>query len=90
MQNAKLVWVDPTSVITGIEVSMRVSGAPSFTVVNTVAKGIQTLTVPDLVDGTYDFRVVAVNGSKRSAGAVVTGKVETPPGDVTGLVVTFI
>lgn len=33
---------------------MRIAGAPNFTVLSTIAKGVQKLEVPDLVDGTYE------------------------------------
>lgn len=89
MQNAKLTWTDPTGPLTGIEIAMRVTGAPSFTILNTVAKGVQTFTQVDLADGSYDFRAVALNGSKRSAGVIISGSVVSPPGDVSGFAVTF-
>lgn len=89
MQKAILTWKDPSGPMTGVEISMRVSGAPNFTVLNEVAKGVQTLEVPDLVDGTYEFRAVVLNGSKRSQGRTVTGKVESEPGDVSALSVAF-
>ena len=89
MQNANLTWTDPAGPLTGVEIAMRVTGAPSFTVLNTVAKGVQKFTQVDLVDGSYDFRAVALNGAKRSAGVIVTGSVVSTPGDVSTLAVNF-
>lgn len=90
-QTAKITWVDPTTKFTGVEVAMRVSGATDFTVLATIAPGVQTDTVPDLADGTYDFRVTAMNGSLRAPGVVVSGTVSTEvaPDNVTGVTVTF-
>lgn len=68
---------------------MRIAGAPNFTVLSTIAKGVQKLEVPDLVDGTYEVRAVVVNGSKRSKGVVKSGKVESVPGDVSEFSVAF-
>lgn len=89
MQNATLSWVDPSGPMTGVEIAMRVAGAPSFTPIATAPNGAQTLLVPDLVDGTYEFRAVVLNGSKRSAGRTVSGSVESVPGDVSSLAVSF-
>jgi hypothetical protein len=89
MQKAILTWKDPSGPMTGVEISMRVSGAPNFTALSTVAKGVQKLEVPDLVDGTYEFRAVVVNGSKRSKGVTISGKVESVPGDVSDFAVAF-
>ena len=91
-KTATLTWTDPPAPLTGLEVAFHVAGAPSFTVLSTVAPGVQTATIPDLVDGDYTFRVVVLNKSARSAGVTVTGTVVTPdavPGDVSGLAVTF-
>jgi hypothetical protein len=89
MLNAKLTWKDPSGPLTGVEIAMRIAGAPEFTVLEVVEKGVQEHVVPDLVDGTYEFRATALNGSKRAAGRVVSGKVETVPGDVSNLAVDF-
>lgn len=91
MTNAVLTWKDPTSTITAIEIAMQVQGAPDFTVLNTVVPGVQTLSVPDLVDGVYTFRAVAVNGAKRSKGVTAMATVDTTvaPDDVTELAVTL-
>jgi hypothetical protein len=48
-----LNWTDPPAPLTGVEIAMRVQGAPDYSPLPVVAKGVQTLTVPDLVDGTY-------------------------------------
>lgn len=94
-QTATLKWIDPAAAITGIEIAVQLQGAPSFTVLTTVQPGVQTASVPDLADGTYTFRAVALNGSARATGVTVTGTAaEAPaapvaPGDVTGLSVTF-
>lgn len=92
MQTATLTWVDPAPPVTGLEVSMQVQGASAFTVLQTVAPGVQKATIPDLADGTYVFRVVALNNSARSAGVTTSGTAKTPdavPADVTSLAVTF-
>lgn len=89
MQNAILTWSDPSGPLTGVEIAVKVSGAPDFTPVSVVSPGVQTLTIPDLVDGDYEFRAVCINGSKRSSGRTVTGKVESAPGEVSGLAVAF-
>ena len=90
MKNAVLTWVDPTGPLTGVEVAMRVQNAPEFTVINTVAKGVQRLVVPDLVEGTYEFRAVALNGDKRSEDRTTSGTIEfATPGAVTDLAVSF-
>ena len=92
MQTATLKWTDPAGQLTGVEVSMRVVGAPDFTVLATIPPGVQTDQVPDLAAGDYEFRVVALNGTLRAAGVTVSGSVAAPPvapGDVTGLTVTF-
>lgn len=82
MLTATLTWVDPTTPISGVEIAMRVQGAPTFTVLETVAAGAQRAVVPDLVDGTYEFRAIAVNGSKRAGGVTRLATVETTPADV--------
>jgi len=85
--NAKLTWKDPTTPMTGVELAMRVVGAPGFTKIANVPKGTQTLDVPDLVDGAYEFRAVVENGVapniKRSPGIIVAATIVTTPGDVT-------
>ena len=91
-----LNWTDPPAPITGIEIAMRVQGAPDYTPLPVVAPGVHTLTVPDLVDGTYEFRAVSINGSKRSAGVFTSATVSTAtpadvvPGDVTGFTATVV
>lgn len=89
MQNATLSWSDPTGPMTGVELAIRIVGAPDFTVLDVVAKGVQTLVVPDLQDGSYEFRAVVVNGSKRSVAVFTSGAVESVPGAVSGLAVSF-
>lgn len=91
-QTATLSWTDPSAPLTAVEVAMHVQGATDFTVLQTLAPGVQKATIPDLADGDYTFRVVVINGKARSAGVAVTGTVSTPdqvPGDVTGLAVAF-
>lgn len=91
-QTANLTWTDPAAPLTAVEVAMHVQGATDFTVLDTVAPGVQKLSVPSLADGDYTFRVVVINGKARSAGVTVTGTVSTPdqvPGDVTGMAVAF-
>lgn len=89
-QTATITWKD-SSPITAVEIAMQVQGAPDFTVINSVAPGVQTLSVPDLVDGVYTFRAVAVNGNKRSKGVTTMATVDTTvaPDDVTELSVTL-
>jgi hypothetical protein len=93
-KTATLVWVDPTNKFTGVEVAVRVAGAPDFTVVANIAPGIQKDVIPDLTDGDYEFRVTALNGILRASGKTVTASVVTPPvdvapDDVSGLTVTL-
>lgn len=89
-KTAVLTWTDPTTKFTGVEVAMRVAGAADFTVLATIAPGVQTDTVPDLADGTYEFRVTALNGTLRAAGVTASATVVTDvaPADVTNLTVT--
>lgn len=90
-KTATLTWGDPSNKFTGIEVAMRVGGAPDFTALAVVGPGIGTHVIPDLVDGDYEFKVTALNGSLRSAGVVVSASVvtEVAPDDVSGLTVTL-
>lgn len=95
-QTATIKWTDPAAAIfggqafSGVEVAMQVEGAPSFTVIGTVAPGGQTDTIPDLADGDYSFRLTALFGTKRATGVVLTGEVASGPApDVTGASVTF-
>lgn len=93
MKSVKLTWTDPAAPLTGVELAMRVAGAPDFTVLSTVAPGVQTLDVPDLADGAYEFRAVALNLDKRSSGVTTTATVATPvatpsPSDVTNFTAT--
>lgn len=93
MQTATLVWTDPTqSALLSIEVAMKVAGAPDFTVLGSVAPGAQTDTIPDLADGAYSVRVVAVYKTGRSPGITADFTVATPVttfADATGLAVTL-
>jgi hypothetical protein len=93
-KTATIVYTDPTTKFTGVEVAMRVAGAPDFTIIANIAPGIQKDVIPDLVDGDYEFRLVALNGVLRSSEVLLTGTVSTPPVDVapdavTGASVTF-
>ena len=82
-KNVTLTWKDPP-VLTAVEIGMRVQGAPDYTALPLVAKGVQTLLVPDLGDGVYEFRAVALNGSKRGPEVAGTATVEPDtPGAVT-------
>ena len=91
-----LNWVDPSGPRTNIEIAMRVAGAPDYTPLPLVAPGVQTLVIPDLVDGTYEFRAVVINGTKRSPGVFASAAVSTAPpedvvpGDVTGFTATVV
>ena len=93
-QTATLTWVAPTLTYTGVEIAMRVSGAPTFTVLATIATGVLSHVIPALDDGSYDFQVTALNGTLRASGVIVSGAVVTPPvlvapDNVSGLTVTF-
>jgi hypothetical protein len=104
--NVQLVWKDPTvrdddtplaaEEIARLEVSMRVGGAPDFTLLTVVAAGVQTFTQTDLPPGDYEFKVVAVDRQvPPKSGAAVTVLVNIPvplgaPGAVTDLVATVI
>jgi hypothetical protein len=71
MTDVKLSWKDPVvradgtdlaaSELTGIELFMRVAGAPDFTKLTTVAAGVQTFTVVGLEPGDYEFQADAVD-----------------------------
>ena len=97
-KTASLAWTNPTLKYTGVEVAMRVAGAPSFTVLAVVSPGVTSHAIPALDDGDYEFQVTALNGALRApnppviAGSVVTpppAPVEVAPDNVTGLTVTF-
>lgn len=88
VQNANVTWKDPAN-LTGVEVSMRVVGAPSFTALSTVAKGVQALAIPNLDDGDYEVKCVVVNKTLKSAGVVKSFTVLSAPGEVTNLAVAL-
>jgi len=92
MTNIVLTWTDPTtrvdgsplaaSDIAGIELFMRVSGAPDFTKINTIAAGIQTFTVTDLPPGEYEFQADVVDKQtppKVSASVTANAAIVVPP-----------
>ena len=93
MTDIKLAWKDPTTredgsaidpvqELTGIEIFMRVSGAPDFTKLNTIAPGVQAFTVTDLPAGSYEFQAVAVDKQvppKLSAVATANATIVVPP-----------
>lgn len=88
-KKATLTWADPPAPFTAIELAIRVQGAPAFSVAGTVGPGVQSFPISGLADGDYDFRAVAVNGSARSSGQVVSASVVTaPPVDATPADVT--
>ena len=86
-----ITWVDPTTTFTGVEVSMRVVGAPDFTVLVVAPPGVQNVVVPDLADGEYEFRVTTLNGNRRpaSGGVIVPASLITLPDDVTNVQVSI-
>jgi hypothetical protein len=67
MAGIRITWTDPTTRVDGsplqaediggIEVSMKVSGAPDFTLVATVEAGVMQLDQTDLPAGGYSFQI---------------------------------
>lgn len=93
MQTATLAWTDPTqSALLSLEVAMKVAGAPDFQPLGSIAPGLQTDVIPDLADGSYSVRVVAVYKTGRSAGITADFTVATPVtsfADASGLTVSL-
>lgn len=104
--NVQLTWKDPTvreddtplaaEEIARIEVSLKVGGAPDFTLLTTVAAGVQTFMQTDLPPGDYEFSFVAVDRQvppKSSTPTVFAVNIPTPlaaPGAVTDVSATVI
>jgi hypothetical protein len=93
MTNINLAWKDPTTradgtaldplaELTGIEVFMKVGGAPDFTKIDTVAPGVQSYTIQDLPPGDYQFQIDAVDKQtppKVSTVATAAATIVAPP-----------
>jgi hypothetical protein len=107
MSAIRITWKDPAvrsdgvpldvSELARIDVSMRVAGAPEFTIIAAVAPGVQSFTQTDLPPGDYEFSLVAVDTqtpSRSSVGVVVAVNIPVPvlaaPGDVTDVLATVI
>ncbi len=104
--NVQLTWKDPTvreddtplaaEEIARIEVSMKVGGSPDFTLLTTVAAGVQSFMQTDLPPGDYEFAFVAVDRQvppKSSAPTTIVVNIPTPlaaPGAVTDVAATVI
>jgi len=102
--NVQLNWKDPAvredgtplaaAEIARIEVSMKVGGAPDFTLLTAVQAGVQAFTQTDLPPGDYEFSFVAVDRQvppKSSAATVFSVNIPTPlaaPGAVTDITAT--
>jgi len=100
--NIKLTWKDPVlrdddtplaaEEVARIEISMRVGGAPDFTLLTAVQAGVQTFTQTDLPPGDYEFRFVAVDRQvppKSGTAATIAVNIPVPlaaPGAVTDIV----
>ena len=67
MADIKVTWSDPTTRsdgsallaedIGGIEVAMKVGGAPDFTLLSTVDAGVMQFVQTDLPAGSYSFQI---------------------------------
>lgn len=93
MSNIQLAWKDPVTrsdgsaldplvELAGIEIFMRVTGAPDFTKIDTVAPGVQSYTITDLPPGGYEFQADAVDKQvppKVSAVATANATIVVPP-----------
>lgn len=87
--SVQLTWQDPVK-LTEVEIGMRVQGAPTFTIINSVPAGAQALLVPDLDEGTYEFEVTAINGTKRGPAVQASISLFSVPAAVTALAVTEV
>lgn len=93
MTDIKLTWkdpvvrednavLDPLVELAGIEIFMKVAGAPDFTKLDTVAPGVQSYTVTDLPPGAYAFQADAVDKQtppKVSTVVTATAVIVGPP-----------
>lgn len=103
MSKVRITWKDPdvradgsplsAAEIDSIEVSLRVGGAPDFTLFTNVGAGVQEALVTDLPPGDYEFKIVVFDNQRipqESQAVVVSVSIEVPlkaaPGPVTEVV----
>lgn len=105
MSNVRITWKDPTvrddgspldaSEIGRVDVSLRVAGAPDFTLFTSVAPGGQEALVTDIPAGDYEFKIVVLDNQRipqESQAVIVSVSIEAPlkaaPGPVTEALAT--
>lgn len=102
MNTIHVVWKDPTTRTDGssvelshVDVSLRVAGAPDFTLFASVAPGVQEARVTDLPPGSYEVQIVPFDTqTPQRAGQAVVGTAVIPspplaePSPVTDVIIT--